>query len=168
MEIEHHVLLFHLLEDWVVECVVHDAGGAVGRHAGGIAFHSCDACAFGFDYGFCSHGLVQVQSHQKLHVGLYGLELAVVNQGLFDRGDWRHQVGHLLNSFSVKHSVSGDICSMARSVFRELIIEATYDDTTIDSSIPNRRDDEFHHGPISEVHCLRGKSIVSPAQFDIS
>lgn len=44
---------------------------------------------------------------------------------------------------------------MARHSFKELIIEATYDVDTIDSSITNRRSDKAHHEPISEVHCPR-------------
>jgi len=71
----------------------------------------------------------------------------VVMGGIRLGGGW----GASINFFSIKHSVSGDRCRVARHIFKELVIEATYhthththDVDTIHSSITNRRSDQTH------------------------
>ncbi len=78
----------------------------------------------------------------------------MIFHGLLDSSNGGHQVGGgSINFFSIKHSVSGDRCRVARHIFNELVIEATYnthdthdthDVETIDTSLTNRRSDQAH------------------------
>lgn len=67
-------------------------GGTYGRHAGGIGLHARNTRLLCFADDFGCDGLVQVQRHQIVDVGLDGLQAVTVLQTLLHRSNRRHQV----------------------------------------------------------------------------
>lgn len=92
MQVQNHLLLLHLCEHGIELGIVDDTGGGVGRHTGRVTLDTGDAALLSFDNGFRGHGLVEVQRHEEVHIGLESLQALLVVQGTVDGGNGWHQV----------------------------------------------------------------------------
>lgn len=93
VEVEDHVLLFHLGEDWVEGLVGEDAGGGVGGHACGVRLDAGDACLLCLADDLWSDVLVQVQRHEVVDIGLNCSQALAVFESCLDRSNRRDKVG---------------------------------------------------------------------------
>lgn len=82
MEIQHHVLALHLLEDGVVRLVVEDAGGRIGSDAGGVGLDADDAGGFGGGDGAGVDRRVEIERHEEGDGGGDGLEAGAVGEAV--------------------------------------------------------------------------------------
>lgn len=95
VQVENHILLFHLGKDLVVDPIpLHpDAALRVGRHAARVALDAHNAALLGFDDMRRGERAGEVERGEDVQGGSDGLELFGVGDGLRGEGERRDEVG---------------------------------------------------------------------------
>ena len=92
MQVEDHILTLHLSEDGIELGVVDHARRGVGSHTGRVTLDTSDASLLGLNDRLRGHGLMEIQRHEIVHIGLDGLQALLVLKRTVNGSHRRDQV----------------------------------------------------------------------------